>query len=997
MGVSNYIRVFLYLLCGLSSLWLYGQQPYKEKKYGYTDGLPSENVLNTFNNSSGFLFVHTQRGISVFDGYRFLPHPELTGQIYSYFQKGDTLYYENTQALYSILIDRLDRLPVLLKNKEYTDSDPNNDHFQGLFIDSQNRIWCHDFENIKYILPDGTIKNFQLFPGNKALASDIHFLEYTPEKLLLLTPTGIYQWESHQKDTLVPLPHIKDLLIEKAIPLSNHQLLFSTQNHRLIFWNSRLNKIEKTIPAKTLTTIKGFCKTEHGLLLYTTHEVWVLNTATSVLRKVFHSSEVLNQVYQDKHTGMLWLSTQNGLTKLSKIKEGIQAIYSTLPTNTPNPTLAIVHWNEQIVFLNTLGEIWSYSNEKRKLLYKHPIAKDLTSLSVIKNQLYVTSQTQVYKYSEAGLFPLPLKNLSRSNAPKKIILTPQNELWILYAKEKIKVYNTDTFEEITFRFKNPENFWEDNLWNDLIVNHDGKIWLSGWMPKSFGINYYDASLNRFVDISDQKINPDRKSFVGDYYNSSAQALQHNELLFTAYGGWNRLNSDGKVIQKVAPEQYYFEDHYLVGISEDRQGNVFVGTGEGLLVYLKEKDQNIHISKADGLPSDKLVYASTSLHDSLFLLGTDNGLVVINKEKILRSEMKNKMVLSKIMVNGKARFATLPQIELNKDENNLALFFSNLSFLDPNKVIYRYRFDQDDWMELGHNPELMLSHLAPGSYTLEVACTDYLGNSQPQTLVLSIVVHPPFTQSYLFYSLILLSGTGVTWGVYRFLLQKQRKEEKYKRDIKDREMQTLRAQMNPHFMFNTLNALNSFIIQNDTKNASRYLTSFSKLMRNILENSKLSVVLLKKEVETLRLYMELESARLDNFFDYQIVIDPMINPETTLIPPTILQPFVENAIWHGVMHRTNGFIHVHIIQQDRETLRIEIEDNGVGRTYSRQLKKNQQTSHKSFGIPLTQERLQLINPANHIELIDLIDTNGKGIGTRVVITIKTLLSHESDSY
>lgn len=218
------------------------------------------------------------------------------------------------------------------------------------------------------------------------------------------------------------------------------------------------------------------------------------------------------------------------------------------------------------------------------------------------------------------------------------------------------------------------------------------------------------------------------------------------------------------------------------------------------------------------------------------------------------------------------------------------------------------------------------------------------------------------------------------------VKRMEEEMRLKNNIREAEMQTLRSQMNPHFIFNTLNSINSYIIENKREVASEYLTTFSKLMRNILDLSKHEVITLEKEIATLKLYMELEALRLENKFDYTITLDKNIEPDLVKIPPLIIQPFVENAIWHGLHNKKeNGHIFIRVDEKDKNMLSVTVEDNGIGRTASGAMKK-QQLNHKSYGIEITMNRLQLLNEHNGVEVIDLYNSENVATGTRVEIKI-----------
>ncbi len=199
-----------------------------------------------------------------------------------------------------------------------------------------------------------------------------------------------------------------------------------------------------------------------------------------------------------------------------------------------------------------------------------------------------------------------------------------------------------------------------------------------------------------------------------------------------------------------------------------------------------------------------------------------------------------------------------------------------------------------------------------------------------------------------------------------------------------QLSALRSQMNPHFIFNSLNSINSFIIDNNVQQASEYLTKFSRLIRMILENSKSQSIELIKEIEALKLYILMESLRFNNKFEYQINIDEDVDTEFIKIPPTTIQPYVENAIWHGLLHLSHaGFIHINISMHTSQILKIVIDDNGIGRKKSLEL-KSKISANKSYGIYITQQRILQLNEQNSVHIIDKIDNTGAATGTQVII-------------
>jgi LytS/YehU family sensor histidine kinase len=205
------------------------------------------------------------------------------------------------------------------------------------------------------------------------------------------------------------------------------------------------------------------------------------------------------------------------------------------------------------------------------------------------------------------------------------------------------------------------------------------------------------------------------------------------------------------------------------------------------------------------------------------------------------------------------------------------------------------------------------------------------------------------------------------------------------------MQALRAQMNPHFIFNCLNSINRYIVKSDQTTASLYLTKFAKLIRLILDNSNSKNVILSQELEALKLYIEMEALRFDKKFSYEIKVEGNLGADTVEVPPLIIQPYVENAIWHGLLHKEeNGHLSVRVSQNGGSMLYCVIEDNGVGRERAKELKSKSATSRKSLGMQLTQNRLSLLNKHAElnasVEIVDLKDENGTAAGTRVILKI-----------
>lgn len=229
---------------------------------------------------------------------------------------------------------------------------------------------------------------------------------------------------------------------------------------------------------------------------------------------------------------------------------------------------------------------------------------------------------------------------------------------------------------------------------------------------------------------------------------------------------------------------------------------------------------------------------------------------------------------------------------------------------------------------------------------------------------------------------------------RFGVNQIRREEQLKLEFERRlskvEMGALRSQMNPHFIFNCLNSIDYYILKNETEMASDYLNRFSRLIRLILQNSRKNQVNLKDELEALRLYIEMETLRFQGQFVYTIQIKNGLIPVDHEIPPMLLQPYVENAIWHGLLHSDEpGRIDI-ILALEGHQLMCVIQDNGVGRDFVQQMNASSKLKTRSMGTKITEDRLELFSKLYHheasVQIIDLTDKNGKARGTRVELSI-----------
>jgi LytS/YehU family sensor histidine kinase len=226
-----------------------------------------------------------------------------------------------------------------------------------------------------------------------------------------------------------------------------------------------------------------------------------------------------------------------------------------------------------------------------------------------------------------------------------------------------------------------------------------------------------------------------------------------------------------------------------------------------------------------------------------------------------------------------------------------------------------------------------------------------------------------------------------------LIESQKAKIELEQQSLQMEMQALRAQMNPHFLFNALSSINRFILRNDGKQASEFLSKFSMLVRMILQNSQETMITLESELEALGLYLELEALRFNYHFKYDIMVQEELDASILKVPPLIIQPFAENAIWHGLMHKEEmGHLKIDVFEEG-EYLYIKIADDGIGRDEARRIAKRATNKHKSMGMNITSRRIAIVQKEGDdepgITINDLVNADGAPAGTEVIIKIPAI--------
>ena len=332
---------------------------------------------------------------------------------------------------------------------------------------------------------------------------------------------------------------------------------------------------------------------------------------------------------------------------------------------------------------------------------------------------------------------------------------------------------------------------------------------------------------------------------------------------------------------------------------------------------------------------------------------------------------------------------IKNITLPHKQNFIRFEFRALNYSQSENISYKYQLTSVDtnWVSNGSRNYANYTQLKPGNYTFMVKASNADQIWSTEAVRLQLTILRPWYQSWWFYLGCAAILTVITYYFIKLRIHNYKYKFQLQQQAVKSELETLKLQMNPHFIFNSLNSINSFIVENKTNLASDYLTKFSRLIRLILDNSKNEIITLERELETLKLYLLMESLRFNQSFEYTIHIDDEIDTNEVTMPPMIIQPYVENAIWHGLMHKSHDRkLTIHIKNIENEDIQIDIKDNGVGREKAAELKSKSVNKNKSYGLDITQQRLTNLNKKNTVVIEDLYDKNQTPIGTKVSLKI-----------
>jgi hypothetical protein len=396
----------------------------------------------------------------------------------------------------------------------------------------------------------------------------------------------------------------------------------------------------------------------------------------------------------------------------------------------------------------------------------------------------------------------------------------------------------------------------------------------------------------------------------------------------------------------------------------------------------------HFNLLDGMPLKEVNDILVS--NGRVYLASHSGLTLLSANAEGQNRIAPKLISNSITIaDSSISVSEIPSFHYDQSELKIDLRVLAFRSRGTCKLKYRLKGLDTTWAaQAGNHIEVVYNALPTGNFQLEAVALNEDGVPSKETIEFSFTIKPPFWQTWWFYLLVGLTIIGVVSVAFSLRILHIRRKAALEHAVVSSKLTALRSQMNPHFLFNALNSIQELVLSQDTKNAIRYLGTFSGLTRKILENSAKETVRLSEEIDMLNQYLELEKLRFGNTLEISMMVDPEVDQEGIRIPPMLIQPYVENALKHGLLHLQNDRKLNLEFNQNNNILEIAITDNGVGRTKAEEIAK-QKKKHQSFSSEATENRLQSMKNAGggsgSVEVIDLYD-DGEAVGTKVIIQI-----------
>jgi two-component sensor histidine kinase len=927
-------------------------QTYNSVHYDTKDGLPSAVVYDVSQDKYGFMWFATENGLSRFDGKNFktfttkngLPdnsilkvHGDNSGKVYLSPFTHDLYYYQD---------DSFYKVPVPDKYKVDLST-------VTLFTNEGDKVLVLGLEH-SYILQNNQLVSFS---EKYNISSPWLFIVRSNDSLTILSSLdSIYYIYNSGRVKSVFLPN-----------LSRTYLIFGFD--------------ELTIPLpppKGVSFLKSAYLADNFFYMYIENYLYIYNSLNADLIYKIREDKFSNAFVDNE--GNLWIAT---------IGEGVYRFLSFrfkhMDFGGKNEIFSMAKINNQIIAGTDFSKIYNIPIRDSVATY---LTTDLSAFiaasgNPISNSL---KRNRVYALRSEGdnLFIGTdgfLLKKTGSHAPVFRNIFPVKDIDI---KDKNLLVCTGQYVFLIDK--------QDMSIKDTLLRQRATCGVC------YHGNYYIGTLGGLIkiDSATKKITVLYDLFPA--FKERITAIKrgiHDDLWIATSGNGLIHFKDDKIIRTIKEED---------GLTSDICTSLFIdstliwlGTSNGLnrIETGQEKTNITRFTSANGLGADFINSVLTT--DSDVYVGTAAGLTTFSKN-ILAEKSVCMLNILEVLVNGK-QLKKAGNYEFPYNTLNIQIDFTAVSLKSAGDITYYYQMEGLDnkWNTTTAN-FVNFPTLQPNHYTLYLKAANKFG-IESETKTISIIIEPPWWQTWLFRIIVLVLIGLLVLGIYYYNIRNIKRKEEMKREMEARfaalEQRALQAQMNPHFIFNALNSIQTFILNLDAEGANNYLTNFASLIRQTLENSMQPLITISSELKYLETYLRLEKLRFRNKFRYEIHIDDSIDQSNTLLPGMLLQPYIENSIRHGIQHRkdNNGLILLTISKTAGDVVMYTINDNGVGRKKAAELKSTRHIEYQSRGTSINEKRIDAINSQfkihMQVKMEDILNENREITGTSVTILIPSI--------
>jgi len=953
------------------------------------DGLSNDRITDLLQDKRGYIWIATLDGLNKYDGKSF------------HIFKPDSSNPGNRK------LSVFTSLTQSAGGKVYTGTE------KGLFwYDRKN----NQLKKVNMI--------YDTVSFSDANVRDVLYHRDTLWVLLRMGKLLMFNLKTNMVDTVYKLPltdqpyyYYHSLYMDKA-----NNLWFSDRNIYPMRLSPKRDKLIRYISSRTDYSKKRESDAS-GYLEDSQNRFWVsgldgvyqMNRKTGVFSKFIRPSTWC--IAEDKK-GIIWFGTGMGLLKYDPLKNEMIS-YSHKKDNPASISSNNVY---QILF-DKAGNIWLATGKGLNVISvpKYPFNKFVHLAGVVNSpagnsvsavaedkngNLWIGYDKEGMDYfnRKSGIFTHYKhdKNNPNSLAGNKVsdlCFDSEGKLWIgLWQGIGFNIYNPETgkFTLITYDKKSFAKDW----YNDFIEAGNDKMYIGFWggegltrfdknslkFEKFYGHGTFDRSCCRLITRLEKDDRNNiwfgttdcglyRVNHVTDetasYYASDSSGLMSdeiNDLLFSNGDLWV-LNDylqkyDAAKDTFITYGKNVFLSYSLKAMLRDDNGNFWISTGSnGLLVFDTEKDSLLTgYCKYDGLQSNKFNDARYKLSTGELFFGGQKGFNLFNPAEVKCTTKLPEIFFGRFLVSGKVRYyetTGINTIYLQPKENTFTIDLLNDDMINPEQYNYEVKltgYDMD-WVKVSPKTrEIRYTAVPFGSYQLLYRITDSKGNSTVNPVSVKIIIATPFTHTLWFYALVFIVVATLVTAFYKIHYDKL-KTKHHNLDLKER---LFRLQVNPHFLFNSLIAIQNYILNHKAKDAGLYLSNFARFFRIMLESSQTESIPLETEINMVTLYMGLQQIRYPGKFEFKFEVDEALPVDLTHIPAMIVQPILENAIEHGFRGIDKKGLLTIRFRLIKNYIRFEVEDNGVGVTASKKFTMPHKNKHNSSAIAIIKERALVLS-------------------------------------